>query len=122
MNAFDRVLPGAVAWLFAMAVQAGSLQVPQIQVGTPITRSYQCEGGKSLQVTYWNAGNGQSLALLPVEGKPLLFVDTLAASGVKYDAGHYSWWTKGNHGDLYDRMADPNAPPIIAGCVSNASK
>ncbi len=122
MKACSRFLPGVVMLLAVTSAEAGSLQVPQVQTGTPITRTYQCEGGKSLQVTYWNSNNGQSFALVPVEGKPLLFVDTLAASGVKYDAGHYTWWTKGNHGDLYDMTAGPNAPPIIAGCASDASK
>lgn len=121
MKAFSRVLPGIGALLVVVTVEAGSLQVPQIETSTPITHTYQCEGGKSLQVTYWNGSNGQSFALVPVEGKPLLFVDTLAASGVKYDAGRYTWWTKGNHGDLYDMMAGPNAPPIIAGCASTPS-
>lgn len=122
MNALNRFLPGVLALLAVASVQAASLQVPQIQVGAPMTRTYQCDGGKSLQVTYWNSSNGQSFALVPVEGKPLLFADTLAASGVKYDAGHYTWWTKGDRGDLYDLMAGPNAPPIIAGCVSDTSK
>lgn len=122
MKVFRRVLSGGVALLAVASVEAGSLQVPQIQASAPVTHSYQCDGGKSLQVTYWNSSNGQSFALLPVQGKALLFVSTLAASGVKYDAGQYTWWTKGNHGDLYDLMAGPNAPPIIAGCTSDTSK
>jgi membrane-bound inhibitor of C-type lysozyme len=122
MKVFSRVLSGGVVLLAVASVEAGSLQVPRIQVSAPATHSYRCDGGKSLQVTYWNGSNGQSFALLPVQGKALLFVSTLAASGVKYDAGQYTWWTKGNHGDLYDLIAGPNAPPIIAGCTGGTSK
>jgi membrane-bound inhibitor of C-type lysozyme len=97
-------------------VFAGSLNVPQIQLAKAITQTYQCAGGKSLQVTYLNAANGQSFALVPVDGKPLLFVDTIAASGVRYQAGRYVWWSKGNNGDLYDVMQGENAAPVVAGC------
>jgi membrane-bound inhibitor of C-type lysozyme len=121
MKAICLFLGAAVTWI-SMPVVAGTLQVPQIQTDASVTRVYQCDGGKSLKVTYWNSSNGQSFALIPVKNHPLLFVDTLAASGVKYDAGRYTWWTKGDHGDLYDVMAGPNAPPIVAGCVSAASK
>ncbi|MDR3447076.1 MAG: MliC family protein [Dyella sp.] len=64
------------------------------------------------------ARGGQSFAMLTVKGNAMLFVDTLAASGVRYVAGPYVWWTKGNNGDLYDMTAGPNAAPIIGGCTS----
>lgn len=118
MKAIHHLLAGAVALVAATQVSADALKVPQIQTSAPTTRAYQCEGGKSLSVIYWNSYDGQSFALVPVDGKPLLFVDTVAASGVKYEAGRYTWWTKGKGGDLYDMMAGPNAPPIIAGCAS----
>jgi membrane-bound inhibitor of C-type lysozyme len=95
---------------------ADALNVPQIPLAKTITQTYQCAGGKSLQVTYLNAANGQSFALLPVDGKPLLFVDTIAASGVRYQAGRYVWWNKGNNGDLYDAMQGEHAAPVVAGC------
>jgi membrane-bound inhibitor of C-type lysozyme len=112
----------AAAALAATPASAGALQVPQIQASPPVSRIYRCAGGGSLTVTYWNGRNGQSFALVPVGGTPLLFVDTLAASGVKYEAGRYTWWTKGNQGDLYDMTAGPNAPPIMAGCSSLVTK
>jgi membrane-bound inhibitor of C-type lysozyme len=95
---------------------ADTLNLPQIVLAKTITQTYQCAGGKSLQVTYLNAANGQSFALVPVDGKPLLFVDTIAASGVRYQAGRYVWWSKGNNGDLYDVMQGENAAPVVAGC------
>lgn len=100
----------------ALEASAGVLKVPQIRTNDKRTTDYQCAGGKSLTVTYWNTDNGQSFALLPVSGKMLLFVDTLSGSGAKYQTGRYTWWTKGHTGDLYDEMAGPNAPPILSDC------
>jgi membrane-bound inhibitor of C-type lysozyme len=111
------ILLGSVAWLSAaVAMATMPLKVTKVQVEAPMARSYQCDGGKSLQVTYWNSRDGQSFALVPVDGKSLLFVDTMAASGVKYMADRYTWWTKGDHGDLYDMTAGPDAKPMVAGC------
>jgi membrane-bound inhibitor of C-type lysozyme len=107
---------GSFTLMTGLCASAGTLNVPQIDTGASFTRVYQCDAHKSLTVTYWNGLNGQSFALLPIEGKSLLFVDTLAASGVKYEAGRYTWWTKGNNGDLYDKMAGENTAPILAGC------
>jgi membrane-bound inhibitor of C-type lysozyme len=112
----------ALASLGATAALAGALSVPDVPVDSSLLRNYQCQGGQSLKVTYYNKQGGQSFALLSVKGKPMLFVDMLAGSGVRYVAGPYVWWTKGNNGDLYDTTAGPNAAPIIAGCTSSPGK
>ena len=110
-------LPCVIATLLVVPPAfADALNVPGIQLRGTITQAYRCANGKSLQVTYLNAANGQSFALVPVDGRPLLFVDTLAASGVRYQAGRYVWWNKGRHGDLYDTMRGANAAPLAAGC------
>jgi membrane-bound inhibitor of C-type lysozyme len=116
MLAFSRPIGVIAIWLAVSPVFADALKVPQIQLAKTIKQTYQCAGGKSLQVTYLNAANGQSFALVPVNGRPLLFVDTVAASGVRYQAGRYIWWNKGNDGDLYDAMQGENAAPVVAGC------
>jgi len=82
------------------------------------TRKYTCATGKILQVTYWNAQNGQSFAVLPVKGTSMLFVNTVSASGAKYQAGSYTWWTKGPRANLYDLMSGENAPPLLSDCVT----
>ena len=102
---------GANAW-------AAPLQFGEIQTKSRQTHKYTCATGKILHVTYWNTANGQSFALVPVKGKPLLFVNTISASGVKYQAGSYTWWTKGPRANLYDAMAGKNAPPILSDCVT----
>jgi membrane-bound inhibitor of C-type lysozyme len=110
---------GTAAALLACAACAAAapLTFPDLPGVEPQTFDYACAGGATLHVSYWSTANGQSFALVPVNGKPLLFVDTIAGSGVRYLANRYVWWTKGPHADLYDTMAGPNAPPIVAGCV-----
>jgi membrane-bound inhibitor of C-type lysozyme len=104
----------------AAAMHAGAtpLNVGEIQTQTRHTFSYTCANGKTFKVSYLNAKNGQSFAIVPVAGQTLLFVSTIAASGVKYQADRYTWWTKGPRADLYDAMAGENAAPILAGCAT----
>ena len=114
---------GSLAGLLGMTasiagVWAAPLGLAEIQPKNPQTHKYTCATGKILQVTYWNAVNGQSFALVPVKGQPMLFVNTLSASGAKYQAGSYTWWTKGPRGDLYDATAGENAPPVLSDCVT----
>ena len=92
------------------------LNIPQIQVWTRNTIRYSCDHGRQITVHYSNAKNEQSFALLPVKDRNLLFVNVSAASGAKYVAGQYSWWTKGPEGDLRDEMADPKSDPLLANC------
>ena len=116
-------------WLVAVTTVAGlaalngtawaePLQFAQMQTKNRQTNKYTCATGKILQVTYWNTANGQSFALVPVKGKHLLFVNTMAASGAKYQAGSYTWWTKGPRADLYDAMDGENAPPMLSDCIT----
>ena len=116
-------------WLVALTTAAGlaasygvacaaPLQFSEIQEKNRQTHKSTCATGKILQVTYWNTANGQSFALVPVKGKALLFVNTMSASGAKYQAGSYTWWTKGPRADLYDAMDGENAPPMLSDCVT----
>jgi len=111
-----------VSCLLCGCATADTFHAPGIEIASTSTHTYQCEAGKTVTVTYWNSQAGQSFALLPVDGKPLLFVDTIAASGVKYMAGRYTWWTKGERGDLYDAMAGSNAAPVMSACMARATK
>jgi membrane-bound inhibitor of C-type lysozyme len=97
---------------------AAPLMLGQIQIKDHQTHKYTCATGKILQVSYWNTSNGQSFALVPVKGQPLLFVNTMSGSGAKYQAGSYTWWTKGPRADLYDGMNGENAPPVLSDCVT----
>jgi membrane-bound inhibitor of C-type lysozyme len=37
---------------------------------------------------------------------------------VKYQAGSFTWWTKGPRADLYDAMAGEDAPPVLSDCIT----
>nr|WP_245254006.1 MliC family protein [Paraburkholderia sp. LEh10] len=101
------------------AVRAAGLQpLPDIRTSHRVTQKYTCATGRILHVTYLTATNGQSFAVLPVKGKQMLFVNVMSGSGARYQAGSYTWWTKGPQGTLYDAMLGENAPPLLSDCVT----
>ncbi|HTD97475.1 MAG TPA: MliC family protein, partial [Edaphobacter sp.] len=63
------------------------------------TVKFQCDaqGAKMglpdgvFQVEYLN-GAGNSLAVVPVGGRSLIFANVFAGSGARYAAGQYIWW------------------------------
>ena len=81
------------------------------------THQYQCEGLEPFAVDFINA-KPNFIAIVPVGPEKLVFVNVMAASGAKYVAGQYEFWTKGSEATLTDLMADPQTP---VGCseVSN---
>jgi membrane-bound inhibitor of C-type lysozyme len=115
-------LTAAATVVFGAALSGGAaaapLQFRQIEGKHHTTRKYTCATGRILQVTYWDAQNGQSFAVLPVKGTQMLFVNTVSASGAKYQAGSYTWWTKGPRANLYDLTSGENAPPLLSDCVT----
>lgn len=76
-----------------------------------ITANYDCGTETPLTVTYLNA-EPNFLALIPVDGKDIVFVNTLAASGAKYEAGKYIWWNKGADATLTDLTEGLDAAPV----------
>lgn len=60
------------------------------------TVRYECEGvAEPFAVQYINAAPN-FLAIVPVGGSKLVFVNVAAASGARYVAGQYEWWTQGS--------------------------
>ncbi|MBV8046342.1 MAG: MliC family protein [Paludibacterium sp.] len=107
-----RLLP---VLLVVACAGAHAALVPDIAINETLTLQYLCAGSKPLKVRYLTGHNGQHFALLAAQpGKPLLFVQTIAASGVKYQADHFIWWTKGPQGDLYDVTRGPDATPLLS--------
>jgi membrane-bound inhibitor of C-type lysozyme len=105
--------------LSALAAASNAPRFGGLRTQKPHTQKYTCATGRILNVTYLSAANGQSFAIVPVNGKDMLFVNTISGSGVRYQAGSYTWWTKGPRADLYDSMeGGPNAPPIVSDCVT----
>lgn len=96
----------------AQAAEFGlSLNFPESGEWHPT--SYRCDGqSERLPVAYLNAAPN-FLAILPVDGKSMVFVSVLADSGVRYAAGKYEWRTKGAEAGLYDLTRDPAGPAVL---------
>jgi membrane-bound inhibitor of C-type lysozyme len=62
-------------------------------------------------VKYINAAPN-FFAIVPVEGKDLVFVNVLSGSGAKYEAGKYVWWNKGAEASLQDLTEGLDAAPV----------
>lgn len=110
------LLPALATALAACAATGPDLQaLPTLR--PQAVAVYQCYGNERLTVAYLHGDNGQSLAwLAPPDSAPLLFAATLSASGVRYQAERFVWWTKGAHGDLYDQTRGDDAAPVLADC------
>lgn len=91
-----------------------ALHIPGIKVSQQRV-IYRCAGDVRVPVRYLNTDAG-ALAYLPAGGRKLLFVSVQAASGVKYVAGRYVWWSKGNEAFLEDMMQDESGEPILKDC------
>lgn len=90
----------------AQSATAGTLTIPlhpaaQVQKTSTV---YRCSGAQDLldklpkpfvSVTYLNAG-AVSLAVLQVEGETQVFSNVIAASGARYTANRFEWWSKGD--------------------------
>ena len=108
----------AASGVAGVASAAELLPLPDIRTAHRVMQTYTCATGRILQVTYLNATNGQSFAVLPVKGRQMLFVNVMSGSGAKYQAGSYTWWTKGPQATLYDAMQGEDAPPLLSDCVT----
>lgn len=64
-------------------------------------------------VEYINGG-GNSLAIVPVEGKSLIFANVIAGSGARYAARQYIWWDAAGRGITF--TADSLAGKMSANC------
>ncbi len=62
---------------------------------------YQCEGLEPFSVDFINAAPN-FLAIIPVNGEKLVFANVVAASGARYVAAQYEFWTKGSEATLTD--------------------
>lgn len=102
MKALSRSIAIASA-IVACTVSAAATDVTlHLKGSEPVSRftvRFQCDaqGAKiglppgPFAVEYLN-GAGNSLAILPINGKSLIFANVLSGSGARYAAGQYIWW------------------------------
>ncbi len=76
-----------------------------------VKTAYDCPTLGVLTVAYITAGD-TALAVMPLDGRTLIFANVLAASGARYAAGPYVWWTTGTAGALYDLRKGEGAAPL----------
>jgi membrane-bound inhibitor of C-type lysozyme len=75
------------------------------------TVRYECEGIEDLvAVQYVNAAPN-FLALVPLGGHTIVFVNVVAADGARYVAGQYEWWSRGAEAGFSD-ATQPDAAPV----------
>lgn len=78
---------------------------------------YSCADGTELTVQYINA-RANALAIIPLAGEELIFVNVMSGSGARYVSGAREWWTKGDDATLRDEMSE--AGPVE--CSDKAAK
>ncbi len=121
-----RIRTFAIALAAGLASSAGHAQQIQPKITLSIdvpaeaavhSVTYGCGDGVSLPVSYINA-DPNFLAIVPVDGKSIVFASVISGSGARYAAGKYEWWSKGDDASLRDLTRDENAEPILECKVS----
>lgn len=113
---YAAALAGAVLvlWMSATALAEDlTVQLPGAHVAR-IRANFTCGANgvalglpaEAFTVEYLNAGEN-SLAVLPIHGKRMIFANVISASGARYAAGPYVWWDAGDRGvTLYAEGVD----------------
>jgi len=93
-----------------MAEAQSSLSVPLAlgPDGSVQAVQYSCSDGTEIAVQYVNAGSN-SLALIPLAGETIVYVNVVAGSGARYVSGASEWWTKGDEARLSSELGDAEA-------------
>lgn len=77
-----------------------------------IAANYTCNAGTPFTVQYVNAGMN-NLALIPIDGQEVIFVNVVSGSGSRYVSGPYEWWTKGSDATLTNQFEKGNAAECV---------
>ena len=108
----------ALACLFSLAV-APALADVSLSGGVTLSgdaeiknTTYDCGDAGKLAVQYVNAAPN-FLAVIPIKEQSLVFVNTISASGAKYESGQYVWWNKGSDATLSDITEGLDAAPVM---------
>ena len=115
------------SYKIALAIAAGLASTPsQAQQAQPTVKisidmpaeatansvTYACGDGISLPVSYVNS-DPNFLAVVPVDGKSIIFASAISGSGARYTSGRYEWWTKGDNATLRDLTVDESEKPML---------
>lgn len=108
-----------------LAIASPALAAVDLNVGINLTGDvqivtsvYGCgDATEPLTVKYINAAPN-FFAIMPIDGEDVVFVNVISASGAKYVAGHYEWWSKGADATLHDVTEGLDAAPVLT-CSEN---
>ena len=100
-----------------------TIHLPGSQTFTRKMVKYQCDvqGSKLglptgvFSVEYIN-GAGNSLAVVPVSGKPMIFANVISGSGARYAAAQFIWWDAGGRGTTFS--SESMAGNVTSECKS----
>lgn len=106
-SVWNKAFCGIVLFALAGSARATDLTL-HLKGSQPVSRStfrYTCDANGArmglppgtFTVEYVN-GAGNSLAILPIAGKSLIFANVISGSGARYAAGKYIWWDAGGRG------------------------
>src|SRR5271168_3318615 len=98
---------GAGLWSGAVAAEATDLTI-HLAGDAPVSRhvvEYQCDSmgaqlglpAGAFPVEYLD-GAGNSVAVVPIGGRSLIFANVISASGARYASGRLVWWDAGSRG------------------------
>lgn len=82
-----------------------ALSLPLSAEASLASQVYQCSEDEPIKVHYINDAQN-ALALVPIDGKTVIFVSAISGSGVRYVSGSLVWWTKGSKATLEDEMVE----------------
>nr|WP_272213508.1 MliC family protein [Marinicella sp. W31]MDC2879467.1 MliC family protein [Marinicella sp. W31] len=100
----------------ARADTAFSITVPGGADARSIDAVYDC-GDFTMKARYVSSGEIE-LARLEWQDHLTIAAEVIAASGARYAAGPYVWWTKGDSATLYNVMNGENDPGIACETAS----
>ncbi|MDP0928499.1 MliC family protein [Paracoccus onubensis] len=98
----------SIAALPANAEAVLSIPLPLTEESSVIPTDYDCPDSGKVSVSYINAGEN-SLAILSIDEIERVFVNVISASGARYVAGQYEWWSKGDIATFTDLTKEDSA-------------
>lgn len=111
----------SLAALPALAVETSMQLVLELEGNAQRdVTTYQCDGIEEPMVVEYINAHPIFLAMVPVEGEDLIFVNVISGSGARYVSGQYEWWTRGNEAFFSDAMTaegESEAEPVTCHSV-----
>jgi membrane-bound inhibitor of C-type lysozyme len=98
-NAYLAMVLGGLGLASAASAEGIKIHLPRTATVSRTTVRYRCDAqaaktglpAGSFRVDYINGG-GNSLAVVPINGSPLVFSSVMSGSGARYAAEQFIWW------------------------------